>query len=69
MIWPRISEGGCIMTKVLKCGDLMPGCDFVASGRTEEEVLKAAAAHAKEVHHLDATPELVKQVKAAIKEA
>ncbi len=56
------------MTKVLKCGALMPGCDFEARGETEAEVLKAAAAHAKQVHGLDATPELVEKVKAAIKE-
>jgi predicted small metal-binding protein len=46
----------------------MPGCDFEARGETEAEVLKAAAAHAKQVHGLDATPELVEKVKAAIKE-
>ncbi|RYH07905.1 DUF1059 domain-containing protein [Tropicimonas sp. IMCC6043] len=54
------------MTKVLKCGSLMPGCDFEARGETEQDILQAAAAHAKEVHGLDATPELVEQVKSAI---
>ena len=56
------------MTKVLKCGDLVPGCGFEARGDTEQEILQAAATHAKEVHGLDATPELVEQVKGAIKE-
>jgi hypothetical protein len=32
------------MAKQLKCGDLMPGCDFVAKGATEAEVLEKAAA-------------------------
>ncbi|WP_078059317.1 DUF1059 domain-containing protein [Tropicimonas marinistellae] len=56
------------MTKVLKCGDLMPGCDFEARAETEQEILQSAAAHAKEVHGLDATPELVEHVKGAIKD-
>ena len=56
------------MSKVMKCGDLMPGCDFVARGESENDILQAAAAHAKEVHHLDATPELVQQVKSVIKD-
>ena len=56
------------MTKVLKCGDLMPGCDFEAKGDTLDEVLQAAASHAKEVHNLDATPELVEQVKSVVKD-
>lgn len=57
------------MTKVLKCGDLMPGCRFEARGATEQDVLKAAAAHAKEAHGMEATPELVEKVRGAIKEA
>ena len=56
------------MTKVMKCGDLMPGCDFEARGDTEEDILNAAAAHAKEVHGLDVTPELAEQVKSVIKD-
>jgi predicted small metal-binding protein len=56
------------MTKVLKCGDLMPGCSFEARAETEDEILQAAAVHAKEVHGLDATPELVEQVKGVIKD-
>ena len=50
------------MTKVMKCGDLMSGCDFEARGETEAQILQAAAAHAKEAHNLEATPELVEQV-------
>jgi len=56
------------MTKVLKCGDLMPGCTFQAKAETEAEVLQAAAAHAKQAHGMEATPELVEKVKAAIRE-
>ena len=49
-------------------GDLMPGCDFEARAETEAEILQAAAAHAKEAHDLEATPELVEQVKSVIRD-
>jgi predicted small metal-binding protein len=58
------------MAKQLKCGDLMPGCDFVAKGATEAEVLEKAAAHAKSAHGLQqVTPELAAKVKGAITDA
>jgi predicted small metal-binding protein len=54
--------------KAMHCGDLMKGCDFVARGATEDEVLKKAAEHAKTTHGIDnITPELAQKVKAAIK--
>jgi len=56
------------MTKVLMCGDLMPGCAFQARGETEDEILAAAGAHAQEVHNLDVTPELVAQVRSVIRD-
>jgi predicted small metal-binding protein len=43
--------------KALHCGDLMKGCDFVATGATEDEVMKKTAEHAKSahsMHHLSA---------------
>ena len=55
------------MTKVLKCGDLMLGCDFGATGATEQEVLQKAAEHAKSAHGISATPELAEKLKGAIK--
>ena len=58
------------MAKQLKCGDLMPGCNFVAKGATEDEVLKIAAEHAKTAHGIQqVTPELAAKVKGAIKDA
>jgi predicted small metal-binding protein len=46
----------------------MPGCKFEARG-TEEEVMKKAAEHAKKEHNItNLTPEVVTQVKAAIRE-
>ena len=56
------------MSKVMKCGDLMPGCDFEARGETEDDILQAAAAHAKEAHGLDVTAELAEKVKSVIKD-
>ena len=56
------------LMKEIACGDLMPGCTFKAKAETEDELLKKVAAHAKEVHGLDATPELVAQVKTKIKD-
>jgi predicted small metal-binding protein len=56
------------MAKVLRCDDVMPGCKFEARG-TEEEVMKKAAEHAKKEHNItNLTPEVVTQVKAAIRE-
>ena len=56
------------MAKELRCGSVMPGCDFVARGATEEEVLKKAAEHAKDKHNVqELTADLVVKVKAAIR--
>jgi predicted small metal-binding protein len=38
------------MAKLLKCKDVGLDCDFVARGRTEDEVLKKAAEHARKDH-------------------
>jgi predicted small metal-binding protein len=57
------------MMKAMHCGDLMKGCDFVARGASEDEVMKKAAEHAKSAHGIDnITPELAQKVKAAIKD-
>ena len=39
------------MAKILKCKDVGVDCDFVASGKTVEEVLKKAAEHARKDHN------------------
>jgi predicted small metal-binding protein len=55
------------MSKVLRCGDLMPGCDFEARGDSEQEVLQKAAEHAKTDHNMTEIPEgLMAQVRGAI---
>ena len=42
--------GGCVMAKVLRCGDLMPGCNAVIEGKDEAEVMAKGAEHAKTAH-------------------
>jgi predicted small metal-binding protein len=43
-------------TKVLKCGDVVPGCKAEIKGDSEHDVLRKAAEHAKTVHHMDGIP-------------
>jgi predicted small metal-binding protein len=38
------------MAKVLKCKDIGIDCDFIARGKSEEEVFKKAAEHARKDH-------------------
>ena len=57
------------MGKSLVCRDLGFDCGFEVTADNDEAILEAAGAHAKEVHDLDATPELVQAVTAAIKNA
>lgn len=55
------------MTKVLKCKDVGMDCDFVARGKTEEEVLKLAAEHAGPAHGItEMSDDVVAKVRAAI---
>jgi predicted small metal-binding protein len=57
------------MAKILRCNDLMPGCDFVARGNSEEEIMAQAAEHAKTVHNMTEIPEgVVAMVRGAIRE-
>lgn len=57
------------MAKIMKCGDVVPGCDFVARGQNDEEVLAKAAEHAKRDHGMESIPdEVVTKVKSAIHE-
>lgn len=56
------------MAKVLRCGDLMSGCQHVVRGENEEDVLKQAAKHAAEAHNIkEVTPDLVAKVKSKIR--
>ena len=57
------------MARVLRCADLMPGCNFVAEGKDVAEVLAKGAEHAKKAHGMSQIPpDLAKKVQAAIKD-
>jgi predicted small metal-binding protein len=54
--------------KKIACHDVVPGCPFTASATTEEELLAQVAAHADHDHGVaEITPELLGQVKSAIR--
>jgi predicted small metal-binding protein len=54
--------------KHLRCRDVGMDCDFEARGRSEDEVVQKAAAHAAQKHGItEITPELASRVRAAIR--
>jgi len=57
------------MGKAIYCNKVNPSseCNHVIRGETVEEVLQKAGVHAKE-HGLEATPELIEQVRASIED-
>ncbi|MGH7276069.1 MAG: DUF1059 domain-containing protein [Candidatus Rokuibacteriota bacterium] len=57
------------MAKVLKCGDVVPGCSFVVEGQDVTEVMAKGAAHAKTAHGMSSIPpDVMTKVQAAIKD-
>ncbi len=57
------------MAKMMKCGDLMPGCNAVIEGKDDNEVMAKATEHAKQRHGVKTvSPDMAAKVKAAIKE-
>ena len=58
------------MAKTLHCGDIIPGCPEVVRAETEEEIVRAAAAHVASVHGIPNIDEpTLEKVKAAIRES
>ncbi len=49
------------MAKEFHCSDVMQGCDYVAQGQDENEVMQNAAQHGKDVHGLNEIPADVQQ--------
>ena len=45
------------MEKVLRCRDVGVDCDFVACGKTEEEIFLKAKDHAKSDHNMSEIPQ------------
>lgn len=57
--------------KALSCKDAGINCNFVAHGKTNDEVLKQAADHGKKVHGMkdaDFTPDKLKKFRSLIHE-
>ena len=56
--------------KKISCSDVVPGCAFTAEAGSEAELIQKVAAHAGLDHGIkDVTPDVLKKVKAAIKDA
>ncbi len=55
--------------KVLRCGDVMPGCSAVIEGKDVAEVMTKGAEHAKKDHGIQTIPpDVAQKVQAAIKD-
>jgi predicted small metal-binding protein len=55
------------MAKVLRCDAIFLGCGHVVRAESEEELLRLAAEHAREVHGVsEINDALVRKVRAAI---
>lgn len=56
------------MRKVLECGAIVPGCNYVAHGASEEDLMLKAAEHARNAHGVEHLSEPLKaKIKASIK--
>ena len=57
------------MAKMIRCADLMPGCNAVVEGKDMAEVMAKAAEHAQKDHGVTTIPpEMIAKVQAAIKD-
>jgi predicted small metal-binding protein len=57
------------MSKILKCGEVVPGCNTVIEGQDEGEVMAKGAEHAKQAHGITSIPpDVVAKVRAAIRD-
>ena len=57
------------MAKSISCKDVGMNCDFTAKADTMEELMQAAAAHAKQAHGFDSIPaEMMPAVQAAVRD-
>ncbi len=57
------------MAKILSCREMGAECDFVARGKTVEEVLEKAAEHGKTVHGMtEIPPDKIEKARSLIRE-
>ncbi len=55
--------------KQFKCGEVVPGCKWVARGEGEEELWVEISSHARDTHGMDEVPpEVVDEIRDKIKE-
>jgi predicted small metal-binding protein len=55
--------------KQFKCGDVVPGCQWVGRREADEELWKEIAAHARDKHGMhDVPPEVADAIRDAIKD-
>jgi predicted small metal-binding protein len=54
--------------KTLACKDTGTQCDWVGRAETEQDLLKQAAQHVKEVHKMDITPEMEQMARKVIRD-
>jgi predicted small metal-binding protein len=53
----------------ISCRDIGVDCDFVATGNSDDEIMKACAEHGKKAHNMQTLPpELAQKVKSSIRE-
>lgn len=57
------------MRKMLECGQIVPGCNFVAHGETEDDIMMKAAEHARSAHGIERMSEpLREKIRSVIKD-
>jgi predicted small metal-binding protein len=55
--------------KILRCGDIMPGCDKIIEGKSADEVFAKAVDHARKEHNMTIIlPSTMSQIEAAIRD-
>ena len=55
--------------KQFKCGDVVPGCQWVTRSEDENQLLAEISSHARDAHGMDEVPpEVVDQIHAVITE-
>ncbi len=57
------------MRRIIECGSVVPGCNFVSHGATDEDVLMEAAEHVRATHGVDHLSDPLKaKLRAAIRD-
>jgi predicted small metal-binding protein len=55
--------------KQFRCGDVVPGCEWVTRNDDEEELFEEIESHARDAHGMDEVPpEVVDQIRGVITE-